>query len=63
MIKKLTYILCENCARRMTDKYLNMLKCKLNSINISFKAEADQKKMSKRNQISEKLNIARNLSY
>lgn len=51
-------VLCETCALRITNKYLNMLiACKLGEMNSSFKDKDQSKRKSKKNDKAKKLNI------
>ena len=52
-------VLCEPCALRVTDKYINMLiSCKLGEINETFKKESDQKKKTRKTEKAKKMNIS-----
>lgn len=51
-------VLCETCALRITNKYLNMLiACKLGEMNSAFKDITRCKRKSKKSEKSKKLNI------
>lgn len=56
--KQLLEVLCPSCCLKITEKYLNMLiGSKLSQMNNTFKINSDNKKKSKKNEKSKKLNI------
>lgn len=53
-------VLCEACALKITNKYINMLiACKLGVMNNSFKSESTMKRKTKKDRKAKKLNIVK----